>query len=199
MLTLTSQSASAALIQYTDRPTWLAAVGSVFTEDFESDTGGFTNIQTPFATANGFILNGVSSQFNSMQILPSGQFTVLANGTQFLHFRDFAAGLLITFPTSASAFGFDYGTSDAGWTLSAANGVNFIFPSGPDSAGFIGFVEDTGSAFPSFTLTGPCCVQRGLSIDNISIVAVPEPATLALFCAGLAALLGATRQRKVTI
>lgn len=195
MFAFIGQSASAALTEFTSRAAWLAAVGPVLTEDFELNTGGFTPVLTPFVTAKGFALTGINNQI-TMQILPVGQLTVLDNGTQFLHFRDFTGGLRMALPFNSSAFGFDYGASESGWALSAANGVSFAFPSGPNSQGFIGYIETGGTPFQSFTMIGPAGAQGGLSIDNIS-VPVPEPATVVTFSVGLIALLSiAGRQRK---
>lgn len=194
MFVLIGQSASAALTAFTDRATWLAAVGPVLIEDFELNTGGFAPVLTPFVTAKGFALTGITNQI-TMQILPVGTSTVLANGTQFMHFRDFTDGLRTALPYSASAFGLDYGASEAGWALSAANGVSFAFPSGPNSQGFIGYIESGGIPFSSFSMIGPAGAQGGLSIDNIS-VPVPEPSTVVMYCVGLIALLRISSRRR---
>ncbi len=194
-LALAAGSASAVPVQYTNKAQFLLALGAATTEDFESNVGSFTPLSTPFTTANGFGLVAVTTPITGMQILPNTQFTVLNNGTQFLHFRDFHAGLSITLPNAGNAFGFDYGASEAGWQLTAANGVNFTFPSGPGSSGFIGYIDVPSNLFSAFTLTGPTGAQGGFSIDNISVAAVPEPGSYALLALGLAAV-GFVGQRR---
>ena len=175
-------------------------------EDFQSNLGSFAPISTPFTTGHGFGLVAVTTSVTAMQIVPNNTMTVITNGTQFLHFRDFTAGLKINLPFSGAAFGFDYGASDAGWQLTAANGISLSLPGGLGaSAGFIGYVDVGGTPFSSFTLTGPAGAQRGLSIDNIAVAeakAIPEPGSLALVGLGLAAAGaggGAVRRRGVAI
>ena len=180
-----------ALTLYTSRAAWETAVGPVLTEDFEASSGGFAAITTPFTTPKGFHIGFVTAPV-TMQILPVGSSTVLANGSQFLHFRDFTAGLRVTLPFGSPAFGLDYGASEPGWTLTSDHGASYAFPSGPGSSGFVGFTDS--AMFSSFTLTGPAGAQGGLSIDNIS-VPVPEPSTFYMMAAALAVMAALARRR----
>ena len=193
-------SAMAVPVQYTSKTAWQAAVvTSMVAEDFESNVGAFTPISTPFTTANGLgLVTAGIPQITAMQILPAGTITTLTNGTQFLHFRDFGVGLKVNLAAPSFAFGFDYGTNDIGWNLSAAGGVNYTIPSGPGTAGFIGYIDLPANLFSSFTLKGPGpnVAQGGLSIDNVLVAAsVPEPQSYALFAVGLASV-ALTRRRK---
>lgn len=199
-LAIATGSASAVPVQYTNKALFLLALGAASTEDFESNVGSFAAISTPFTTANGYGLVAVTTPISSMQILPGSAATVLNNGTQRLHFRDFTAGLSIILPNASAAFGFDYGASEVGWQLTAANGVNFTFPGGPGSApGFIGYIDLPSNLVSSFTLTGPSGAQGGLTLDNITIGAVPEPASYAFFALGLAAVGVLRRHRGLSL
>ena len=191
--------AMAVPVQYTSKTLWQAAVVAslatpVVAEDFDADA--VANHSTPFTAAHGLGLQAFSTMLTGLQVTNSTAPLTLNNGTQRLHFRDFGAGLNVILPSSSFAFGFDYGTNDVGWKLSAANGVAFTFPNGPGTAGFIGYVDAPSSLYSLFTLTGPLNGQGGLQFDNVMVAAsVPEPQSYALFAVGLASV-ALTRRRK---
>jgi hypothetical protein len=154
----------AAVTVYTDRAAWEAAVTCPVTEAFEQDTLG--TFPVPFVTGGGTRLTSVSGAALQIQVLGGGLF----NGTRELHFRDFNAGVRLTFSVAARAFGFDYDTAFESWTLSAG-GQTTNLPG--DSRGFIGYVDDSGS-LAELILTGATGAQGGISLDNLSAAGAVE-------------------------
>jgi hypothetical protein len=157
---------------YWKRELWEDAIGeNAFTEDFENDRSDYGELNFPYLTGNGFLLNGDSSAqiFNDNSLLSSGN---------LIHFRDWGSGLRFSFPNNsvASAFSFDYKASET-WQL-AFNDSIITIPKGTNR--FIGVVIH--NFFPSdFLLSSFESVQGGLSVDNISyipianVTAVPSP------------------------
>ena len=148
---------------YWKRELWESAIrGTVLTEDFENDDGNYGELNFPYLTGKGFLLNGHSSA----QIFKDN--TLLSSGN-LIHFRDWHNGLRFSFPNNSvvSAFSFDYKASET-WQLTF-NDFVITIPDGRNR--FIGIIVHR--LFPTdfilFSLEG---AQGGLSVDNISYIQI---------------------------
>jgi hypothetical protein len=113
--------------------------------------------------------------------------------------------LTITFPGTVNAFGFNWGASDSQWTLTALDTGNHVLDShvlpvtyGSNAGDFVGL---SAPGIAKVTLTLPAPNTDYVFIDNLHfagahIRALPEPASLALFAAGLVGVLGTARRRR---
>jgi hypothetical protein len=146
---------------YWRRELWESAIDAPFAiEDFEKDLDGYGELDFPYMTGNGFLLEGKSAAqlLGTSGLLPSGN---------LLHFRDWEQGLTFTFPASQSvtAFGFDYTSSEV-WRLTV-NHVEITLRRGGFT--FVGIILHQD--FPkTFRLMGPQTAQGGLAVDNISYI-----------------------------
>ena len=143
------------------RELWESAIGETFViKNFEKDLEGYGELDFPYMTGNGFLLNGKSYAqiLGNSGLLPSGN---------LLHFVDWEQGLTFTFPhnMAVTAFGFDYTSSEI-WRLTV-NHVEITLRRGGFT--FVGIILHQD--FPKgFTLSGPETAQGGLSVDNISYI-----------------------------
>ena len=169
-------SAQASVDVYTDQAAFLAAAGSVVTEDFNNAT----------------LINGLN-------IVTGG---TISGGL----FNDsLERGLFNTSTTfsfkSSKAFGgiFDESVSDFGQGLQFyIDGTSFVSQLDRAAGSFYGFVSD--SAFTSVRITAgttPRGFAETYSLDNLqlSVGGVPEPGTWALMISGFG-LAGATLRRR---
>jgi len=146
---------------YWRRELWESAIAEPFAiEDFEKDLEGYGELDFPYMTGNGFLLDGKSSAqlLGNSGLLPSGN---------LLLFSDWEQGLTFAFPnnTAVTAFGFDYTSSEV-WRLTV-NHVEITLRRGGFT--FVGIILQQD--FPKgFTLSGPETAQGGLSVDNFSYV-----------------------------
>jgi hypothetical protein len=178
------------------------------TIDFESAPGGV--ILSPLDLGGGVALSlsNTSSQTRITQIQNvSGMFNTTPGGARYFAFvtQFVGAGVNTTasatfgFATPVNAFGF-YLTglgNDAAFTVGFFDGSSQTLPvsgsgSGFGGAQFFGFT-DPGALVSSVTLTQsytPAVDGFGyfLGVDDVQFSPVPEPTTLALVGAGLAAL-----------
>ncbi len=161
---LPASVADAAIVTYTNRAAWQAAVAANTTcEDFESEPiAPFGLVPTPYTTNAGVLFDTLTTSV-TLQYLDPG----LVNSTGELHWRDFQAGVRIRFPDPVCAFGFDYdaGPGPGDLTTVTAGGVPTVLPVG--SSGFLGYVEDTGAPIPFVDFVGSPGAQGGISIDDL--------------------------------
>ena len=204
-VTLSSVPCQAAVIRFTDRAAWEAAVGSFLTEDFNAiapfrfrnnttTTVGLLDIETVVPDGStGFarITDGTSTSAKNV------------DGTNFLNLQlDGTPKSLVSFDFSdpMQAWGFDYSFTDFG-NLAEVSFGNFTTKfGGPGQSGFIGFISDT--AFASADLKDPHVSFSALGVDNVSFAQMPapEPASTPEPSAALASLIilgvGAAMKRK---
>ena len=187
-----SASSTAALVAYTDRASWLAAVSSlaITTEDFNSLPVGPVGPATVFPSG---ISLSTSSDIRTFGFGAIGQGRAL-NGTN----------QVITLPGATIAFGFDYVDVDAdGVDIRIGTFVGALPSTGdadgavtPDDFGFYGVVGASAADIPggTFAFQG-----EGFTIDNLSFgvpVTVPEPSVFALLAISLV-MMSTVRRRRV--
>jgi hypothetical protein len=145
---------------YRDRSLWEGQlVGRPAVEDFEKDEADYGELNFPFLTGGGFLIEGQDE--TSAQILNDS--SLLESGN-YLHMRAWEEGLKFHFPDgqAATAFGFDYRAAED-WIL-RIDDVDVELPEG--RKGFLGVIvhED----YPlSFVLISESHAQGGLTIDNL--------------------------------
>ena len=180
---------NAALISYSDRPTWEAALAATVTdEDFTSATVDISFGGTSATHGDlGFASNKTPA--TDAQIDASADALIL-RGFFPTHYAE------VTLPPTY-AFGFDYLEGDAGGDPLGVSVGGSTIATLPNQLGngpaFFGVIEDTGATIPSY---------RYLSFDNgmfawinvISWVLIPEPSAMALAMVAAAAL--ATHRRR---
>ena len=186
-----SSTAKAALITYSDRPTWEAALSGAIIkhENFSSAPGNIS-------------FGGSSITFGDLKFAsnktPAGNAKINASGN-YLDLDAFSGHYAeVTLPTTLSNFGFDYTQHDAtGDPLRVTIGGSLV-ASLPNQLGnggaFFGVIDDSGETIDDFRFVGSGGMYA--KIDRISW-AVPEPSSLVLFGLGTVGLvLVGRRQRK---
>jgi hypothetical protein len=224
LLSVTSLSAQASLITYTDETAYNSAT-SAFTfvlEDFESSTAGLLSKGTQHSFT-GFTAqaddNTTGSNNEGFEIYPSGfsgsqhaPFTTSQylgwseNTPNFAGTGDFGVTVSLDFATPLQAISFDFldsdGTDEYNLLVNGVDVSSFLSTSSTfDDSFFFGLVDTAGITSVVFSAdsTNPGGFTEEFGIDNVSTSAlpstsVPEPSTLAIF--GLALLGLATRKIK---
>ena len=180
---------SAAIVTFTDRTTFVAAAGTVTTQDFESQTVG-TNLQNATLDLGDFSLSVVSIFGGSFNRIDQSAFNA-PNGSIFAGIG-LGGGETMTllFDSAITSFGADFGSLNDNVQRSQFEVLADILLA-PILVGtipsFFGFTSDT--AFTSLTIRG-LSPSDGFGIDNItySVAAIPVPATLPLLAGGLGLL-----------
>jgi hypothetical protein len=206
LLPVMSLSASAGVIEFTDRAAWQAAAGAVTNIGFEgvAPAGGrtdfngpvtFSGVQfsAPLIGGGGIAESVVSAGLDYVNAWGSGDKLQASLGVEFD----------ITLPSGVTAVGSDImitstfflgttGTYTA--TLSTGDVFTNIFSSGPPTRSFVGFISTT--PITSLTLVSNPSLAM---IDNFAFTAtaVPEPSSLVLFGAGILALFVLVRKGRV--
>jgi|GEM_PF-3552063 len=204
-LVLASAPGEAAIVQFTDRAAWEAAVDSHLTEDF--------NEIAPFR-----LLNNTTTSvglLNITTVVPDGStgFTRITDGTapsaknidgtNFLNLQlDGTPKSLVAFEFSDPmlAWGVDYSFTEFGDAAELAFD-DFITTFGsPGQSGFIGFISDT--TFERIEFKDPHFSFAAVGLDNVSFAqttaaepsSVPEPSAILGSLSALGLALAIKRQ-----
>jgi len=189
----------AAVVEYTDRAAWLAAVGSVTNVDFEgiAPPGG----ETLYVTPAGLTLSGVNF-LAPQSISPSGFSEEVVSG-DVPYVGSWGSGdklqageveVDMTLPKGVTAVGSDImvtlnavapGSPSQTYTATLSTGETFtnIPSSPPPHRSFIGFIST--SPIASLKLVSSATFPM---IDNVAFSAVPEPSTVLLIVVALLAM-----------
>lgn len=199
---------SAAVLTFTDLPSWQAAVASSTLEDFEGATSDDDFTFAATTSPNGDLgLSAVEESTFSNNALIDVSPLVSTGGDingnvivsmRFLsHVSDPKDSVTVTLPAGLSAFAFDYNNYDNqgdGAVLSFAGTNGATGPVFSTGTGFYGVVDTgAGANITSFTFTGDDAGGTGtsafMSFDDVRYgVAIPEPASFVLLgVAGIAA------------
>lgn len=199
IVTLTAAvPATAALVTYTDRASFLAAAGPVTTETFNS-AAEETSFQTAPLVYGPLSVQGYGDQLDRNFVdIPPHQFPEFSvdGSTNLNAFVMVGGGLVFTFASPITAWGADFAAfqNDLIRSTITAGGVTVTPLAQFGNTGrFYGFISDV--AFTTVTFAG---VQNdGFAIDNVSFAGgtVPEPASWAMLIAGFG-LVGATARRR---
>jgi hypothetical protein len=198
-------SGDAALLVFTDRTLWRAASGGGvgdLEENFDSYTAdvlyGSTPVTAGFVTLS--LVDGGSDSSWRIDAIPATFATIPdVNGTTFattlMSKGGGFGGTQLSF-APVVALGFDY----AGGTYSTVDlivttnlGHSVTIARMPTGTAFVGLVYDAGESFSTLTWSGPADGYFGAGIDNVEAFSegtapVPEPASMFLTGAGLAAI-----------
>ena len=184
---------SAAIVTFTDRASFEASAGTVTTQDFESQTVG-TNLQNATIDLGDFSLSVVSIFGGSFNLIDQSSFNA-PNGSIFagIGLGD-GETMTLLFDIAITSFGADFGGLNDFVQRSQFEVLGDILfaPILSGEASFFGFASDT--AFTSLVIRG-LPESDGFGIDNISVAAIPVPATLPLLAGGLG-LLALWRRRR---
>jgi hypothetical protein len=188
-----SVNASAALVGYTDRTAWEAAVGGSFVEEDFSTTASGSYETTPIDVGD-FTVSVSGSTFGSSwhNIGPlgsGGAASSSVNGSQQLNLSTGdVGGTTLEFDNSIYAFGANWaGVSDSRTTSFLIDGIELDIPA--LTGGFFGFVSDTALTTNFLTLTAGAA--DGFGMDDLVYSyssSVPEPSTVALLGLGVLGL-----------
>jgi hypothetical protein len=202
--------AESAIVEFSSKPLWQAAAGPTsFTEDFN----GFS-FDTPFRigpgplTLNGFTLVELgpdSKGTNLIDLPPLINTSNDVNGTPFASIAiDFAKTIVeLRFLQPTRAFGADFRNVDSpeetvfDFYQSDGSLITSINPTPEDD--FIGYVATSGEslAYVRFRTTREAgeFIIEAFGMDNVVVVAIPEPSS-ALLAVSIFALLATRRSRR---
>lgn len=179
------------LITYDDRAAFEAALALSTVIDRNGEaTGTFGSRDLGLFTA--------SESSPNIVLGIAGPNLTAPNGTNHLFYRAVGRGpLTLTLESPIRGLGFDYRTLDEDGFDVVVNATGFPVAVGAPTTGFFGII-DTRGTFSSIALQNEPYgashgVNEGVGIDNITVSAVLEPATLALVGAGLGGLLARRR------
>ncbi|MEW4487213.1 hypothetical protein AB1L42_03980 [Thalassoglobus sp. JC818] len=209
---LTSETAHAGFVTFTDRTAWQNAVTTFSVVDFNNftsdhnlgtsgsfDAGPFTlSAVGPWASDNGIEAYDPSPT----NIQSVGQDRNIDGTTYFSGDTDDGTVITIDFDGSITAFGFDYTSMNGGIPFESFKVGAFEF-SFPSSSGFFGIVETSLNSFNQITIQGD---DGAWGADNFSYsaapnltAAVPEPASIAIWGIALAGGCGLRLRRKQAV
>lgn len=203
--------AAGGVIFYSDRTTWLAAIGApTFSEDF-SGFASDTSFQTSAVALDGLSIAQVGSDNfrNEIDVGPPFDFTEHNGSNHASIFTNASGGsnpaidVQLSFDQANVAFGLDswVAADQEGARLEIYDGVTLLGSQDLTNGfgDFLGYVLDGGDSATSALLTSITSITspgdpgEGYGIDDLAGVAVPEPGTLPLLVLGLAALARARR------
>lgn len=203
-LRLMGSGASAVVMTFTNLADFQAATESLVVETFENDP--WIDGDNPTGTVSlGLTWTAEAELFAETSIACSGARS-MSNGDQFANFEEQINAELPLGTTVVGAFVDGFG-GNLGVRMTASTQSDFLIASidGPITAAgsfssFLGIIStETPIARISFALAGDEITGNNFAIDDVHFgqATVPEPASLALFGIGLAAL-GVAQRRKTT-
>lgn len=153
-------------------------------------------------TVSGVTFSAEATKFITVDSSYAGVYNNSGQSLQNTYSGTAFGNLTITFATPVSAFGFNWGASDATWTLTAFDASNntleaFALPiTSSSNAGEFYGLGGYSTAIAKATLVGP--TSDYIFVDNFKFVAVPEPSVcaLALGVAALAVMAGRKRRSR---
>lgn len=169
--------------------------GATSTIDFDSQG----NTSFGGLTLGGVTFSGIGGDLRTSNLF-AGQYN--GRGTFYLDNNEgYTNGIRFDFAHTANAFAFNWGASDAAWTLQAFDSANHLIESfgpadtwGSNAGDYIG-MANAGMKYAILSVDS----NDWVFVDNFTVAqqaaAVPEPASLALFGAAIGAA-GLARRRK---
>lgn len=198
---ITAQPASAALVFYFDKPSFLAAVpGAQLIEDMEGfsdkDNFSYSTIAFPqitFEAAPGFNIGISSPGYTNYDLggAPTTSSILTATGDE-----SFGGLTMPVVALGMDVYYNDFGPATFTFFDGATNLGSITITTAPgfaDNLGFLG-VRSSSSSITNFTFVSTNGRTLNTGIDNV-LVAVPEPATWAMLIAGFGLVGGAMRAR----
>lgn len=195
--TFVLQSASAAVITYTNEATFDSAVGAgLLVEDFNTDSGS----GSPLTVGSGGLLTSIESDADNIFVFENTHTATTGIGVADTGDGDWT--MTFNFSQAVESFGFSFNdwpeASSGTLTFQTSAGeTGTLLSSGPlpnETVLFLGMTTNIG--FTDITLTAVGASNDGSQIDNVKFNAasVPAPAGGALLLLGLATMAG--RKRK---
>ena len=190
-------NAKAGLIVFTDRDAWNAAVGFQKVFNFNSFVDDTEFRTAPFNFGEFSVEQvGQGNVGNFFDVAPfAGQGSV--DGTSHANiFLDPTNSVLWNYSIPIMGFGADFAGLGGGlfnFQISLLGQQNPIVIQGPTSDGFFGVASDTGEDILSrmvLQYNGPASQSVNFLMDNKSLAAVPEPASLVIVAMGFLLLAG---------